>query len=251
MQVESPCQASVSGLHAGDGIDYLPIDATIAQMKVCLSRFVSSYHAAWLRDGLLARPVFVMAWVTCNIRCQLQLVLHASKADCGVDLSSMSLLGQKARRFVALDAMCDIGGHDSLDESQKEKLRNLLHNHTDIFEFSKRIQFKDVNVKHRINTGDHLLTKQRPYRVAPRERQIIQDNKMEKLDIIQSSESPWASPVILIRKKDGSWRFCVDYRRLNKITEKDVYPLPRIDDTLDCLRGARFYSSMDLQSGYW
>ncbi|UYV71403.1 hypothetical protein LAZ67_8003004, partial [Cordylochernes scorpioides] len=142
---------------------------------------------------------------------------------------------------------------DSLDESQKEKLRNLLKNYTDIFEFSKRKQFKDVNVKHRINTGDHLPTKQRPYRVAPRERQIIQDEvtKMEKLDIIQPSESPWASPVVLIRKKDGSWRFCVDYRRLNKITKKDVYPLPRIDDTLDCLRGARFYSSMDLQSGYW
>ncbi|UYV80895.1 K02A2.6-like, partial [Cordylochernes scorpioides] len=142
---------------------------------------------------------------------------------------------------------------DSLDESQKEKLRNLLKNYTDIFEFNKRKQFKDVNVKHRINTGDHLPTKQRPYRVAPRERQIIQDevNKMEKLDIIQPSESPWASPVVLIRKKDGSWRFCVDYRRLNKITKKDVYPLPRIDDTLDCLRGARFYSSMDLQSGYW
>ncbi|UYV76601.1 hypothetical protein LAZ67_14001425, partial [Cordylochernes scorpioides] len=142
---------------------------------------------------------------------------------------------------------------DSLDESQKEKLKNLLKNYTDIFEFSKRKQFKDVNVKHRINTGDHLPTKQRPYRVAPRERQIIQDevNKMEKLDIIQPSESPWASPVVLIRKKDGSWRFCVDYRRLNKITKKYVYPLPRIDDTLDCLRGARFYSSMDLQSGYW
>ncbi|UYV85062.1 K02A2.6-like, partial [Cordylochernes scorpioides] len=142
---------------------------------------------------------------------------------------------------------------DSLDESQKEKLRNLLKNYTDIFEFSKRKQFKDVNVKHRINTGDHLPTKQRPYRVAPRERQIIQDevNKMENFDIIQPSESPWASPVVLIRKKDGSWRFCVDYRRLNKITKKDVYLLPRIDDTLDCLRGARFYSSMDLQSGYW
>ncbi|UYV65881.1 K02A2.6-like [Cordylochernes scorpioides] len=75
--------------------------------------------------------------------------------------------------------------------------------------------------------------------------------KIEKLDIIQPSGSPWASPVVLIRKKDGSWRFCVNYRRLNKIAKKDVYPLPRIDDTLDCLREAKFYSSMELQTGYW
>ncbi|UYV74134.1 hypothetical protein LAZ67_11002214 [Cordylochernes scorpioides] len=87
---------------------------------------------------------------------------------------------------------------DSLDESQKEKIRNLLNNYTDIFEFSKRKQFKDINVKYRINTGDHLPTKQRPYRVAPRERQIIKDevNKMEKLDIIQPSERYWQFDIV-------------------------------------------------------
>ncbi|GBN73387.1 Transposon Ty3-I Gag-Pol polyprotein [Araneus ventricosus] len=72
-----------------------------------------------------------------------------------------------------------------------------------------------------------------------------------KEDVIQPSDSPWSSPVVLVKKKNGEWRFCVDYRRLNKITKKDVYPLPRIDDALDCLSGAKIFSMMDLKSGYW
>ena len=69
--------------------------------------------------------------------------------------------------------------------------------------------------------------------------------------IIQPSTSPWASPVILVKKKDGTDRFVVDYRRLNSVTRKDSYPLPRIDDALDALNGSQLYSLMDLMSGYW
>jgi transposase InsO family protein len=76
-------------------------------------------------------------------------------------------------------------------------------------------------------------------------------DKMQKEGIIQKSDSPWASPVLLVAKKDGSWRFCVDYRKLNKVTVKDTYPLPRIDDTVDALAGAKFMSTFDLASGYY
>ena len=76
-------------------------------------------------------------------------------------------------------------------------------------------------------------------------------SEMKDQGIIQPSISPWASPVVLVPKKDGKLRFCVDYRRLNAITKKDVYPLPRIDDILDTLGKTKYFSSLDLCLGYW
>ena len=78
---------------------------------------------------------------------------------------------------------------------------------------------------------------------------LLQD--MQEKDVIQPSSSPWASPIVLVQKKDGSARFCVDYRKLNAVTIKDAYPLPRIDDTLDTLAGSKWFSTLDLLSGYW
>ena len=69
--------------------------------------------------------------------------------------------------------------------------------------------------------------------------------------MIQNSNSPWASPVVLIKKKDGNHRFCVDYRRLNAINKMDAFPLPRVDDTLDMLSQTRYFSMLDLAARYW
>ena len=69
--------------------------------------------------------------------------------------------------------------------------------------------------------------------------------------VIQPSSSPWASPVVLGKKKDSSLRFCVEYRKLNAVTRKDAYVLPQIDDTLDALVGSKRFSALDLASGYW
>ncbi len=74
---------------------------------------------------------------------------------------------------------------------------------------------------------------------------------MEQEGTIAKRASPWCSPIILVRKKDGTIRFCVDYRKLNDATHKDAYPLPRIDDILEALLGAKYFCSIDLASGYW
>ncbi len=74
---------------------------------------------------------------------------------------------------------------------------------------------------------------------------------MLQAGIIEPSNSPWVAPAVLVHKKDSTWRFCVDYSRLNDVTHKDSYPLPRIDDALDCIAGSSRFSSLDLCSGYW
>ena len=70
-------------------------------------------------------------------------------------------------------------------------------------------------------------------------------------DIIQPSSSPWASAVVLVRKKNGSLRFCVDYCKVNAFTRKDAYSLPQVDDALDALACCKWFTTLDLLSGYW
>ena len=104
-----------------------------------------------------------------------------------------------------------------------------------------------------IDTGDALPKKQPARRIpfAVREEVTKQIEEMESTGVIRPSSSAWASPIVLVKKKDGGTRFCVDYRQLNSVTKKDTYPLPRIDDLLDQLGKARFFTTLDLAAGYW
>lgn len=144
----------------------------------------------------------------------------------------------------------------SLTSSEHLALEELLAHHASVFDFARdahSFSLPTSRMRHQINTGNAPPIRRKPYRVSSAERKVIneQTQDMLKQGIIKESSSPWAAPVILVRKKDNSWRFCVDYRQLNSITKKDVYPLPRIDDAVDCLHSASYFSSIDLRSGYW
>ncbi|MEG1463015.1 MAG: reverse transcriptase family protein [Anaerorhabdus sp.] len=108
-------------------------------------------------------------------------------------------------------------------------------------------------IKHRIITEDVPPIRCRPYRISPAENESlkIEIDKLSELGVIRPSNSPWSSPIILVKKKDGSYRLVIDYRKINAITKKDAYALPRIETLLDTLGNAKVFSALDMRSGFY
>ena len=140
-----------------------------------------------------------------------------------------------------------------VDKKYEAVVRKILANYTDLIASSNAELGSTGLVKHHIDTQGHQPIRQRPYRSSRKDKGEIEKlvKEMYNAGIIQDSRSPWAAPVILVEKKGGEKRFCVDFRKLNVVTKKDSYPLPRIDDTLDSLYGMKFFTTIDLASGYW
>ena len=133
----------------------------------------------------------------------------------------------------------------------QRQLHSLVEEFADLFALNSSELGCTSVVTHEINTGEHCPVRQHPCRVPFSLRGKVCELIKEMLDqgVVVPSASPWASPIVLVAKKDGSTRFCMDYRRLNAVTK--LGPLPRIDDSLDLLADAKFFTSLDLASGYW
>lgn len=142
----------------------------------------------------------------------------------------------------------DIGGTDD----ERTTLCALLAKHIDVFTDDDDDLGSTDKAKHEIKLVDDVPVTQPYRRIPPNQYKEVQEHisKLLKKGIIQESESSYASPVVVVRKSDGSIRLCVDYRKLKLKTKKDAFPLPRIDESFDALRGARYFSSIDLASGY-
>ena len=156
------------------------------------------------------------------------------------------------KRYEFLDENLQLDEGD-LAENHKSDLKRLIYAYADLISTGDTDIGRTNLATHEIDTGSHSPICQKPYRVEFKNRHVIEEEveKMLSIDLIEPARSPWSSPVVLIPKKDGSVRFCVDFRKLNAVTVRDTFPLPRIDDIIPLLGKKKFFVGLDLASGYW
>ena len=148
------------------------------------------------------------------------------------------------------------GGLDELAEWMLElawKFEQMLMEYHDIFSLDKNEIGCTDAAEHIIELLDEEPFKEKFWRIAPPLLDEVWEHLQEMLDggAICPLQSPWCNAVVLVRKKDGELQFCIDFRRLNARTKKDSYPLPSMQETMESMVGARFFSTMDLKSGFW
>lgn len=136
-----------------------------------------------------------------------------------------------------------------LSENQCNDIVELIHKYPTLF---SDVPSQTNVLMHEIEVDQSTPIKQHPYRVNPHKRQALKD-KVEYLvsnGFAVASQSPWSSPCILVPKSDGSFRFCTDFRRVNNV-KADSFPLPRMEDCVDCVGSSRYVTKLDLLKGYW
>ena len=166
---------------------------------------------------------------------QMKISNHSCDDSCVCDVRWVDTVLEDAGRKQKL--IEQVGSPYLLDTEQIRRLHNLLSRNHRAFALEPGERGETDMVSMEIDTGDTPPRRQPPRRMPFSVRQEVckQLEEMQKNGVIQPSNSPWVSPVVLIRKKDGSHRFCVDYRGLNTVTKADTFPLPRIEDLLDQL----------------
>ena len=147
----------------------------------------------------------------------------------------------------------DLSGLEAWSPENAEAARRLLQEYHDIFALEEAELGCTSTAEHHIKVTDDEPFKERFRRIPPNLVEEVRTHLKEMLDAgaIRPSQSPWCNAVVLVRKKDGGLRFCIDFRKLNARTKKDSYPLPRINEALESLAGAAHFSSLDLKSGFW
>jgi hypothetical protein len=195
----------------------------------------------WVRAvNLTDQPVTLFANQSVGYMEPVLEVFRADEGESGLPTSSLKEL------WIDLTAP-----HLSL--SQRQQLTTLLERHRDVFSKSHRDLGKYDNIQHSIQLKPGAVpVRQPPRRVPLALHSDVRKKLTEMLEdgVIEKSTSPWASPLVIVRKPSGEVRICVDYRRLNDASVRDSYPLPNLTETLDRLHKAKYFTSLDMVSGY-
>ena len=165
-----------------------------------------------------------------------------------------STLSETERQDLLLEKLY-LSGLEAWPQEQAEQAHSLLKKDHDIFSLEKCDMGHTNAIKHKIvlKDPDTPPFKERFHRIPPPQLDEVREHLKLMLNagVIRPSNSPWCNTVVLVRKKDGSLHFCIDFRKLNSLTVKDSHPLPRICETLESLTGAAHFSTFDMNSGFW
>ena len=227
------------------GIDVQTAYSTLANGSNRVLVILKNNTQDWLE---IKKGVPIARMVTANAIPKVTQVLPAGNPH------EQSTLTEAERQELLLEKL-DLTGLEAWPTEQAEKARSLLREYHDIFSLEKHDTGHTKAAKHKIvlKDPDTPPFKERFCRIPPPQLDEVRAHLKMMLDagVIRPSNSPWCNAVVLVRKKDGSLRFCINFRRLNSLTVKDSHPLPHICETLESLAGAAHYTTIDMNSGFW
>ena len=227
------------------GIDMQMVYATLADGSNRITVVLRNNTRDWLE---IKKGVPIAWMVTAN---EVPKVTNLFSTE---QTKEQSTLTEMERQDLLLEKL-DLSGLEALPQEQAEQARSLLKEYHDIFSLEKRDMGHTNATKHKIvlKDPDTLPFKERFCRIPPPQLYEVREHLKLMLDagVIWPSNSPWCNAVVLVRKKDRSLHFCIDFRKLNSLTVKDSHPLPRICETLESLAGAAHFLTFDMNSGFW
>lgn len=178
-------------------------------------------------------------------------MLHQVKDIIPIDNLSNSRLDASSKEFLEMFDLTE--AQKLLTPSDFGTFNQLLLDWKHVFSLGEFDLGRTSLIKHEINLTNDRPIKQRHHKIPPAMFEEVRMHLRDMLDagIIRESKSPWASPLVVVRKKDNSLRVCIDMRAINNLTIRDAYYMPRMEESMDALAGAEYFSSLDLKSGYW
>ena len=227
------------------GVEVLSSYATLTTGSNRITIVLRNNTNEWVE---VQKGVPIARMVTANM------IPPADLSSSPVKTSDSGRMSEEERQRMLFEKL-DLSGLETWDAKAAKQARSLLAEYHDLFSLEKNEIGCTKATEHVIKLKDPDATpfKEQFRRIPPPQVYEVREHLQLMLDAgaIQPSNSPWCNAVVLVRKKDGSLRFCIDFRKLNSLTKKDSHPLPRICETLDSLIGAAYFSTFDLTSGFW